>query len=79
MALTDRKAIRLALNIAIDTEESLIDAYDNNAKEESVKRAKQNIAAFKRVLDRYFGGRRPDPLAKGKFVSLTDLLKGKWE
>jgi hypothetical protein len=73
--LTDRKAIRLALEIACDTEEALVDAWDNDDQEKSVVQAKRNIAAFKRVLDRHFGGRQLHKHEVGKSVSLLELLK----
>jgi len=55
-ARTDRKAVLVALRIAIDAEESLIDAYRNHftgavdETEPGVKIARRNIADFKRVL-----------------------------
>lgn len=73
--ITDKIAVRRALEIAIDTEESLMDAYNYDATADAVKRAKKNIAAFRRVLDRYFGGQRKDPLQGGKFVNIFSLMK----
>lgn len=72
---TDRRAIRLALEIAIDTEESMIDAYNMDESHEAVKDARRNIESFKRVLDRYYGGGREDPFAGAKKISVFDLLK----
>jgi hypothetical protein len=80
MALTDGKAIFLALQIAIDTEESLIDSYSYYGKidetEPSVIGARKNIAAFNRVLSRYFKGRelKKNKLEDGKVISLWDML-----
>lgn len=77
--LTDKKAIKVALHLAIDVEESLIDAYsdvpkDDPLRKESVGRAQRNIDAFKRVLDRYFGGHKR-LVVSGKAVSLVQVLK----
>jgi hypothetical protein len=62
MALTDKKAIRLALHQAIDYEDGLIDAYGNNPDEPAVQDAKKHIAAFRRVLKRYFPAQQKTPL-----------------
>lgn len=75
--LTDRVAIAIALRMAIDYEDSLIDAYSNvtdSEKEEGVIIARRNIAAFKRVQQRYGLGveKRPDG---GKPVSIFEILK----
>lgn len=79
--LTDKLAMRSALLIAIDTEESLIDAYTPShgpAKEteEGVIIARRRIKAFKRVLDRYFGGVPDDPFANSKSIPLHEVLEG---
>lgn len=75
--LTDRVAIRRALEIAIDTEESLIDAYDGDLTQDGPKLAKQHVDAFTRVLNRYYGGRRKDPLAGRKRINIFDVMLGK--
>lgn len=78
--LTDRAAVRLALYLAIDYENSLIDAYrngyvDNNGvyhknaihpdNFDTTNSAAQNVEAFKRVLERYYGE---------KYTPFKDLL-----
>lgn len=60
--ITDRGAIRMALYLAIDCEET-----------EDDPASRRNVAAFKRVLDRYFGGHRP-PKIEDEPRSLRDLL-----
>jgi hypothetical protein len=82
MKLTDRKAIRIALHIAIDTEEALIDAYRNSftgqvpEEESGVIIARRNVTAFKRCLQRYYGegGNEYKPKA-GESVSIFELMK----
>ncbi len=56
--LTDKQAVRIALSVAIDTEESLVDAYKGDETEPAVQEAKRRIAAFHRVLERYYGNRK---------------------
>ncbi|QIG73990.1 hypothetical protein PP935_gp215 [Rhizobium phage RHph_N34] len=87
MALTDKKAIRMALHLAIDSEKSLIDGYNNRAEEPAVIDAKKNIAAFRRVLKRYFPNQQKTPMDQMiddglkdgsiKHVNIYDLMKGK--
>lgn len=72
--LTDQKAIRTALFIAIDTEESLIEAYGGEKSEAAVQNAEKNIAAFQRVLDRYYAGARRKKPSSGKIVSILSLM-----
>lgn len=78
--LTDRAAIRIALSIAIDSEEALIDGYSHfpaPEKEASVVQSRKLIAAFQRVLDRYYGGKRAGAIIdNGERVSIYDILKG---
>jgi len=81
--LTDKNAIRVALNLAIDYEESLIDSYrtvpeQDPERQDVVERAQKRIDAFKRVLQRYYGVKYQNPLLKdvGKPISLMSLLKG---
>lgn len=79
-AMTDKRAMRTALMIAIDTELALIDAYRDgfsgkvNENEEGVKIARRRITAFERVLDRYFGGKIDDPISRTKAVPLHEIL-----
>jgi hypothetical protein len=84
--LTDKNAIKVALLVAIDTEESLVDAYRSphtgkvDETEPGVIIARNRIFAFKRVLKRYYGiTESPDPLKDAKVISLSDLMKGKIE
>jgi hypothetical protein len=77
---TDRQAIRVALELALDTEEAMCESYrDHNGKvmeqESGVIIARRNIAAFRRVLDRYYGGRQPKPNG-GEPVSILQLMRG---
>ena len=78
--LTDKEAIKVALWLAIDTENSLIDAYRDQHTgtvpdhEPGVQIARRRIAAFQRVLDRYYGGARSAPLPGGKPVSIYKLM-----
>lgn len=80
--MTDDKAIQVALHIAIDTEISLIDAYSSawdgtvSAKEPAVKRARENISAFKRALKQRYGVSYSDPAKKlgGKAVPLRMVM-----
>jgi len=77
--LTDRRAIKLALFLARDTEDSMIDAYTDK-KDPAVLQARKNIAAFERVLNRYFDGARPADLMKSaKIISVSDMLRGKFD
>ena len=77
---TNRAAIRVALELALDTEEAMCDAYRDGITqkimehEPSVIIARRNIAAFKRVLNRYYGGRQPKPDG-GEPVSIFRLLR----
>lgn len=81
--LTDKQAIRVALSLAIDYEESLIDSYssvsDSAEKEDVVGRAQKRIDAFKRVLQRYYGVKYQHPMLKdvGKPIPVLTFLKGK--
>ncbi|QIG69787.1 hypothetical protein EVB81_218 [Rhizobium phage RHph_I46] len=87
MALTDKKAIRMALHIAIDSENAIIDAYSGRIDEPAVINAKRHIAAFRRVLKRYFPSQQKTPLDQMiddglkdgsiQYVNIYDLLKGK--
>ncbi len=78
--LTDREAVRRALMFGAEWERSLIDAYRdqsgslNHLDDENqrvVDDCRKNIQAFRRVLDRYFGG-RPKPLPL-KLVDIRDI------
>lgn len=82
--LTDKQAIRVALNLAIDYEESLIDSYrtvpnEDPEKIDVVGRAQKRIDAFKRVLQRYYGVKYQHPLLKdvGKPIPVLTFLRGK--
>lgn len=84
--LTDAAAIKLALHMAIDSEDSLIDAYDHMRDtpegQKAVSAAQKNIDAFRRVLKRYYAEpRSPGEIAldgaKVVTVSIYDLMKGK--
>ena len=80
--MTDKQAIRIALLVARDTEESLGEAYRDhltrevNESEEGVQIARRRIKAFERVLDRYYPGWRADDsrIQKGRPVSIFKLL-----
>ena len=77
--LTDKAAIKIALFLAIDTEMAMIDSYrDHDGKiiegEMGVQLARRNVAAFQRVLDRYYGGARRK-LPTGEPVSIHELMK----
>lgn len=80
--MSDDKAIQVALHIAIDTEISLIDAYSSawdgtvSASEPAVKRARRNIASFKRVLRQRYGIEYADPAKKfgGKPVPINSVM-----
>jgi hypothetical protein len=86
--LTDAIAVRTALLVAIETEESYIESYRSRFSNEvdetefGVIVARRRISAFKRVLTRYFNVPE-DPIAKGlregtiKRVNIYDLLNGK--
>jgi hypothetical protein len=54
MVLTDKRAVRVALDIAIESEKNLIDCYHGNREEEAVQDAEKNIAAFRRVIKRHY-------------------------
>lgn len=78
---TDKKAVRLALFIAIDTETQTIEAYRYDRTEDAVQNAERNIAAFRRVLARYYGETEHpmDKRIQGEKVdarSIGALLKG---
>lgn len=60
MRMTDRKAVEIALRIAIDTENDLIGGFShmpNMDKEPGVITARRRVAAFRRVLSRYYEGK----------------------
>lgn len=75
--LTDKRAIQIALNIAIDTEDAMIDAYGDDKTAAGAVQARKNIDAFKRVLTKYYGGPKKDPLlASGaKRINIFSLFK----
>lgn len=79
--LTDRRAIRLALSIAIDEEMAAIDAYSgvsDGSGDEARKQATKNIAAFRRVLERHFGDGQSSlerMLVGTKSVSLAKCMR----
>lgn len=87
--MTDRNVIKLALQLAILEEESLIEAYRGeysrkiNEEEPGVIDARKNVEAFKRVLKKYYGGVPKTELDKmlenAKPVNIFDLMKGKIE
>ncbi|QIG68150.1 hypothetical protein EVB55_215 [Rhizobium phage RHph_Y68] len=62
MALTDKKAIKMALHMAIDYEQSFIESYRNNSEEPAVIASRKHIAAFRRVLARYFQNQQKTPM-----------------
>lgn len=84
--LTDKKAIEIAIWIAIDTEESLIDAYRHQFTNEidetegAVINARKNITAFRRVLSRYYpqssDSRRGITKAAGRPISILKMISG---
>lgn len=87
--LSDKQAIRLALYYAIEWERSFVGSYTeprqrmpkewNDANpfdpqtQETLDKARANIRAFRRVLDRYFGGQPEMP--KGKVITLQELFR----
>ena len=81
--LTDKQAIRIALLVARDTEESLVDAHRDHLtrevdeSEQGVRIARRRIKAFERVLDRYYPGWRDDEsrIEKGRPVSIFRLMQ----
>lgn len=70
--MTDRQAIFLALNLAVEWEAELRDGSRGDVAQ--YNQCVANIAAFKRVLDRYYGGGRKDPTSG---ATLRDVLTGK--
>lgn len=78
--LTDRKAIFIALRIAIDTEEALIDAYRGykgiDETEPGVIGARKNIKAFKRVIERYYPEWTVEKVRPTKTISVFEAVKG---
>ncbi|AIK68468.1 hypothetical protein P10VF_255 [Rhizobium phage vB_RleM_P10VF] len=72
MALTDKKAIIMALHMAIDYEQSFIDSYRNNSEEPAVQASRKHIAAFRRVLARYFPSRQKTPMQNMIDTGLAD-------
>jgi len=78
--LTDREAVRRALLFGTEWERSLIDAYRDQSgslnhldaeNQRVVDDCRKNIAAFKRVMERYFGlPPKPVPL---KLVDIRDI------
>lgn len=78
--LTDRKAVYIALVLARDYELQLIDAHkglENFETHETVIHCRRRIAAFERVMNRYFGGLPADPLKGTKLVDAMTMLRGK--
>lgn len=79
--ITDKRAVLIALHLAIDTEKSLIASHRNahtghlNEDEPGVIRARHNIEAFNRVLDRYYGGKRPTATETGEPISILQLMR----
>lgn len=73
--ITDRQAVYIALQLAIEYEESLNEAYAHMPDDDAVLHARHRIAAFKRVLDRYYPDKRK-PKLSGKMVSIFELMKG---
>lgn len=78
--ITDKKAILLALNMAIDYENAYIDSYghipdNDDHKIEATGRAQRNVDAFKRVREKYFGIPVEDGKKPGKTVSVKTLLR----
>lgn len=77
--ITDKQAIRIALELAREYEGTLIDSYRNvddadTSKIAAVGSATRRIEAFDRVLNRFFGGKRSDPTLDGKRISMLALL-----
>jgi hypothetical protein len=69
--LTDRQAIRVALETAIASEEEMVKAC--GGKGEGAEIAQRNIEAFRRVLSRHYP-KRSDPFAGAKRVSVFDII-----
>lgn len=86
--MTDRIAIKMALGDAILYAESVIEAYRGefggkpDETEPAVIHARRNIAAWRRVLSRYYADPRTasdlldEALAKCGTVSIMDLMRG---
>lgn len=74
--LTDKTAIGIALRLAYDSEEAMCDAYSHFANPEAepaVIQARRRMAAFKRLLDRFYGGHTVlEPT--GKPISIFKLM-----
>lgn len=80
MKLTDKQAIRVALDLAIMYEDSYIEAFRNphgpghmEGYDDVIQGARDRIAAFKRVQDRFFKRGSGRPASGG---SLKALLSG---
>lgn len=85
--LTDRRAVYRALHIAIETEEALIESWmppsylpDGPLRDQHLADTKpnrqiheRNIAAFRRVLDRHYGGQRVTIFDELKPVAVEDI------
>jgi hypothetical protein len=65
----DRWAIRLALLLAIELEESCLDAKAGDAA-----KTRANIDAFKEVLDKHFEGARAPKIDGGEPIPLQEVL-----
>lgn len=91
MRLTDKAAIRLALEAAIEWERSVIDAYrdeftrEPNEDELAVINARRKIKAWRRVLGRYYRDPRTaqdkyvEWAAEAPTVNIMDLMRRKPE
>lgn len=69
--LTDRLAIRLALETAIASEQEMVKACGGQG--DGAEIARRNIEAFRRVLGRHYP-KRSNPFAGAKRVSVFDMI-----
>jgi hypothetical protein len=73
--------MRTALIVAIGVERDLIECYRDrhtgkvDEMEPGIITARRRIAAFERVLNRYFGGTTTNPIDNAKRVSVFEIIK----
>lgn len=89
MRMTDGVAIKRALGDAILYAESLIESYSGqfgeppDETEPAVINARRDIAAWRRVLSRYYADPRipsdllAEELGKRRAISIMDLMRGR--
>lgn len=82
--LTDRQAVFRALHVAMESEYALIDAYRSEItkevpeSEQAVIDARRNIAAWQRILRRYYGSAEhpTDKKLRGaRYVPINEIWK----